>query len=460
MKAFRVHFAGNGLAREAPVTRAASAVECERAPVHPGAMAAPPDRSRWRCVSETEMLDLLLLEGWAWERDAPGARNAAAAALARLRETGLSCEPGPGGSLYDPVEAATLLRRLGRARREPLFADRLIPFGRRNLRDLAGEGPGEKPPDWSRHPAGRAVCLTLRRRFPADALPLGRPARLRLPVPLPGPGVSGLEVEVLEQPSGTPPATLSPGRMEVRLPAPADAVLALRATAVIAPLLPGALLPQPLEPAEAALFLRPEEGFVRVTPAVAALAASVGGGRPGEVAHSLWRILLDRVQIEPIHYAEIDTAAPGDWVLARGAADCQLVSALLVAMFRARGIPARLVGGVLAYPRAPSRHWWAEAHLDGAWHPFDAMARDLDDDGRVRAWHDAFAGQLEPRLVTERHPRVFTGAPGMPFPPAWLMLRRLTPEGAAVRHLEASTGRLLYEEEIAVTLGPLIAGPA
>jgi hypothetical protein len=421
-------------------------------------MIASPSRLRWRCVSEEDLVELLLLEGWAWERDAPGARDAAAAALGRLLEAGLACDPSPDGGLYDPVEAATLVRRLGRALREPLFTDRLIPFGRRNLRDLAGEGPGDGPPDWSRHAAGRAVSLTLRRRFPADAIPPGQQVRLRLPAPLPGPGVSGLTVEVLEQPPGTPPATFSPGRMEVRLPAPADAVIALRATAVIAPLLPGALPPEPIEPAEAALFLRPAEGFVRVTPAVAALAASAAGGPPREVAHALWRILLGRVQVEPIHYAEIDTDAPGDWVLARGAADCQLVSALLVALFRARGIPARLVGGVLAYPRAPSRHWWAEAHLDGAWHPFDAMARDLDDDGRAPAWHAALAGQLEPRLVTERHPRVFTGAPGVPFPLAWLMLRRLTADGAAVRHLEAGTGRLLFEEEIAVTLGPLMGG--
>ncbi|NKC34601.1 transglutaminase-like domain-containing protein, partial [Falsiroseomonas selenitidurans] len=305
---------------------------------------------------------------------------------------------------------------------------------------------------------GRLVAVTLRRRFPAEALPPGRPARLRLPAPLPGPGVSDLVVEVLEQPSGAPPATLSPGRMEVRLEAPADAVLALRATARIAPLLRGALPPEPLPAEAAALHLRREEGFIRVTPAIAALAAAAGEGPPLRVAQAIWRATLARLQVEPIHYAEVDVAAPGEWVLARGAADCQLVSALLVALFRARGIPARLVGGVLPYPRAPSRHYWAEAHLGGAWHPFDAIARDLDDNGRVPAWHDAFAGQLEPRLVTERHPRLFTGAPGVPMPPAWLMLRRLTRDGAAVRHVEAGTGRLLYEEEIAVTLGDLSPG--
>jgi len=44
---------------------------------------------------------------------------------------------------------------------------------------------------------------------------------------------------------------------------------------------------------------------------------------------------------------------------------CQLVSALFASMCRARGIPARILGGFYLYRTFSTNHYWAEAWIDG-----------------------------------------------------------------------------------------------
>ena len=59
-----------------------------------------------------------------------------------------------------------------------------------------------------------------------------------------------------------------------------------------------------------------------------------------------------------------------------GEASCNGKSRLLVAMLRAAGIPARLVGGVVLEPgKKRTSHQWVEAYTGGHWVPFDATNR-------------------------------------------------------------------------------------
>jgi transglutaminase-like putative cysteine protease len=59
--------------------------------------------------------------------------------------------------------------------------------------------------------------------------------------------------------------------------------------------------------------------------------------------------------------------------------DCTEYAYLAVALARARGIPARMVGGYVtdrnAAPRPEEYHNWAELHVDGAWRLLDAQKR-------------------------------------------------------------------------------------
>jgi len=63
--------------------------------------------------------------------------------------------------------------------------------------------------------------------------------------------------------------------------------------------------------------------------------------------------------------------------LRQGRGDCTEYAFLAVALARANGIPARMVGGYVtegsAAPRAEEYHNWAELYLDGSWRLLDAQ---------------------------------------------------------------------------------------
>jgi hypothetical protein len=63
--------------------------------------------------------------------------------------------------------------------------------------------------------------------------------------------------------------------------------------------------------------------------------------------------------------------------LRQGRGDCTEYAFLAVALARANGIPARMVGGYVtegsAAPRAEEYHNWAELYLDGTWRLLDAQ---------------------------------------------------------------------------------------
>jgi hypothetical protein len=108
-------------------------------------------------------------------------------------------------------------------------------------------------------------------------------------------------------------------------------------------------------------------------------------------------------------------------------ADCVLGSSLLIALCRARGIPARLVSGFLLHPANIGPHSWAEARLaPGLWIPFDfgswCYSAGNPDDPQ---WGNFFRGRADARLCAETAPRDFTGWGSAPPPQHWYRLERL-----------------------------------
>ncbi|MFC5473796.1 transglutaminase-like domain-containing protein [Paraherbaspirillum soli] len=65
------------------------------------------------------------------------------------------------------------------------------------------------------------------------------------------------------------------------------------------------------------------------------------------------------------------------WALLQRSGDCTEYAYLAVALARANGIPARMVGGYVTdrniAPRAEEYHNWAELYVDGAWRLLDAQ---------------------------------------------------------------------------------------
>lgn len=92
-----------------------------------------------------------------------------------------------------------------------------------------------------------------------------------------------------------------------------------------------------------------------------------GQENPTDVADSLYRFVAQEIQNEPGVAGSQASAA--DCLRAEGG-DCAAKSRLLVALLRNRGIPARLVAGVILTKVAEQRaHTWVEAWIRERWLP-------------------------------------------------------------------------------------------
>jgi len=187
--------------------------------------------------------------------------------------------------------------------------------------------------------------------------------------------------------------------------------------------------------------------LIHISDRVRALADLLAGpgGRPEAAVRAFWNFMLDELMCGPIHYDQVSSTTPCDWVLDSGWYDCQIGSALLIALCRARGIPARLVGGHVLYPAAPTNHYWAEVWFDhDGWLPMDLLCWDLSCGGADPDWRETFYGRIDPRMVTQCFPRQFTGALGVALPPVWHII-----QSGATSRVEAASGVEIRLNDIA-----------
>ena len=264
---------------------------------------------RYRVLDEGRVVAGLVVLAWPYEGcDDPGrAARLAEDALAPLIEIGLPFRREGRRRLFDFCEVTNFLKREGLAGRDATFSEQLVPTWRRLTRESMGEtrSPASRlerttpAGSWSRSvgsstwkgkrrepPLGYVFpCLTTTRRQPEitveDVGPVppgaGRPAA-RLPrVPAQGPG--GL--------------VAGHSRARVRFHA-------LRQTFAIGRGGRGhaeADRPGPdVEP-----FTRHQEGMIKITPAVAALADSLTGpdDDPWEAVNAFWAFFFDRMKPAP-----------------------------------------------------------------------------------------------------------------------------------------------------------------
>lgn len=414
---------------------------------------------RNRTVDETRIVDYLVLCGWSREahsEDRAPAERAARAALDGWIALGLPfARTADGARRFDPAEVVNFLKWAGAALGDPFWEERFIANTRELVRAFHSPiAPGVSPPPATLGP--RRFTVTVQREFALQEA-AGAHALLRLPLPLEDDALRDLAIECIAPPGVDVDFAIAPGRLDARFaPPPAPTItLGVRLSFTARPSLTN---PQsaPLTPADRKLYTRSAEGLVRISPQVQALAARLVGieREPWSAVRRFWNFLVDELTCGVIDYEKLDAARPLDHVLESGWFDCQLGSALLVALCRTQNIPARIVSGYLLYPLSPAYHWWAEAWLaDRGWIPLDTICADLSTRGRDAPWRDYFVGQLDYRMKTEVLPRLFNRSPGLRLPAAWRILARADREVTEIGPYACATGALIFRDRIVVRHG-------
>src|SRR5579872_4416607 len=298
----------------------------------------------WRVVGETETIDTLLAEGWAPDavrRDRPRAEREAHVVLERLIGLGLGVSVREGRRFFDPAEMINFALWASQQHGDPFWSKVSVPNARHFVWRAHRLAPREHgpPPAPSTLPP-RRFTVRLARRVALEGLAPGTPVRLRLPAPIE---------------DATARVSSAEGRIDVRLSAPASLSVELgyEASFLAAP---ASVAPEaPLSEAERARYLRASEGLVRVTRPIAELAARIAGEEadPWAQVVRFWRFLLETTLGGAVDYDEIDLARPQEWTIENRWTDCQMASALLVALSRARAIPARLLRGYVLDEQGP-----------------------------------------------------------------------------------------------------------
>ena len=397
-------------------------------------------------------MDLILVHGWAFElRDPAQSRRAAAEAweaLDRLVALGLPFASGADGvRRFDPSEVLNFVVWTGLQGLEPLWRSRFTPTGRRLAWEARESGWRlDRPPP--NEGDDIAFHVELSRTFRGKGPGRGR---FRLPLPIEDATLDDLEV-AFRGPEGNCQLVQSPARLDV-LTAPSPGQPVTAGVALDFTARPWAPRPAPLSADERELYTRPREGLVKVTAPVVELASRLASGRPEPMAllAAFWDYALDELCCGVIRYDALDPARPLDWVLENGWFDCQLGAALIVAVCRARRIPARIAGGYLLRPTSPCAHYWAEVWLEETgWTPFDLISWDLSAGGADGAWRHAGFARLDACMTTQRLPRLFNGVGSVRLPPAWRLLSRAVGRGVETELYQAAAGALVYSERIEV----------
>ncbi len=394
-----------------------------------------------RHIPEPRIVEMITLLGRAYEAGTAAAASASAVNLQAWLDLGLPyrCD-AQGRRYFDPVEVSQFYKRVGLDGRDTFWTGHCIPTLRRMVTDLAHAAQAGPLP----------VELELRRVFNLRAIPPGTRLRLRAPLPLAGSDAQELQITPRVDFAAAPLPDVQPGRLELRLvtAGEAEVTLAARVRCLVSP-----FRPEPtaaLGEVDRALYLKRHEGLIVVSDRLAALAAALAPSPtpPHEAVSAFWAYLFEKFVTGDVHHDRIDASSPGDWALAVGWCDCLLASAVFVALCRARGIPARIIGGCQLYRVAPAKHYWAEVWFDDAgWTPFDFLAWDLSRGGRDHEWRDFFFGRIDCRLTFERLPRQFTGPVGVPIPPSWCMLTSAVPGGVEIGFLH-SNGTPIYTDTV------------
>ncbi len=407
---------------------------------------------RYRTVSEQETIDTLLVAAFVSDLEA-GRRESAVARVCSALDNWIKLGLGfrmsnRGERMFDPVEVVNRMKWAGYQGLDGFWVNHFVATGRALFGEWTPATDGT-PSRMGPH-APAHFSISLRRIFGLNGIEAGQKLRLRLPLPL-SQSSEQVEIEPIASPHLFARVARSEGRLDFQFAAPSEPVVEIAAKMSFTTNgcsrddIFGCLPDDKRE-----TYLRANEGLVRVTPPIQALAHAIAGmGRDHlEMATSLFHYIIDELMCGMVHYDQVSADSPGDWVLKAGWYDCQLGSALFVSMCRARGIPARILSGHMLYRLAPGFHYWAEVWIDGlGWTPFDFLTWDLSQAGRDTAWRGCFVGRVDYRMVTQCFPLLFTGPMSVRFPAAWHLVNAPYDGGMQISFTELD-GKLIYRDLI------------
>jgi hypothetical protein len=400
---------------------------------------------RYRSVPEARIIEMLMLVGWAYELESAAAVKAAEASLESWIQIGLAFIRGTSDErLFDPVEVINFMKLAGLEGRDNFWAERFIRTCRRLATDLVSNGSSLP------NRGERRFEVDFRRSFNLRSIEQGKRLRLRAPLPLEGDYLRHLQVAPFADHGA--PVEVRTGRLEARTVAAGGDEMTVGAKLCFSASCQAPCPGQSAEQPDRALYLRQREGLIVVSERISALALALAGSGTTslEAVRAFWDYINRELICGMLHYDQIDAASPCDWLLDSGWFDCQMGSALLVSLCRARGIPARLVGGYLLYRLRPGNHYWAEVWIENqGWTPFDFFTWDLSQGGRDLEWRDYYFGRIDYRLTCERLPSEFTGSLGIPIPQAWCLLQ-LPRQGGLEILFQNINGTPVYSDMIHV----------
>jgi hypothetical protein len=427
--------------------------------------------SRRDAASEAQIVELLLTQGFIAEvrrGDRAAAEMEAHATLERFVERGLGFQRSASGErTFNPAEVANFAAWISLEHGDPYWSERCVPTCRRFVWATHGLSPRAgacAPPPTALGP--RRFKLRFNRLFNLRGLEPGASTRLRLPLPIEDAALSDLKVEILPAPGLEVEFAPGEARLDARLKVPPgqEVELGFEASFTARPSGDEAS-PAPLDAEAFALYTRPKEGLIKVSEGIGRLAADLAGGErdPWTQVERFWDFLFERLMHGIVNYDEVDPARPNEWTLENGWCDCQLEVALLAALCRAQGIPARMISGHVMDDETPYHHYWAEVWIaERGWLPLDLlMSWHFANGGREPAWRNYFRGRLDYRMKTERLPRLFNGTGSIRLPAAWHRLAKLNDDGMELAFYASDTGDLIYRDRAAIIGGdgPPAAAP-
>ncbi len=410
----------------------------------------------YRTVREDRIIAWLLLNGWACDlADGDEGRLACEArdALNRWVSQGLPCGMQAGERVFDPAEVMNFFVLAGSRNEDPFWEEHYIATGRKLvLAHHQTDVSFAAPPAPASLGTGR-FAVTLLRDFNLDAHLPGSRVHLRLPVPWEDESLCNLATAPIAPPEIGVDFSIAPGRLDATLAVPPrrSVTLGLEMSFTAHPALTTEGAAQ-LATADFELYTRPREGLVNVSDRIRGLAGELAGDLEASSAvQRFWSFMLESFHMGAVHYDELNPAAPTDRALETGWFDCQMASALLVALCRARGIPARMISGYLLFTASPTYHYWAEIWLpERGWMPFDPTCIGLSANGRDHAWRDYFVGQLDYRMKTQCLPRLFDKSPSLHMPRSWHLLTRRSDGGAETGIFANGSGAFVYRDRVSV----------
>lgn len=418
-------------------------------------------------ATRDELVAQLVAQCWPHEAlagDVSGARANAERTVERLESRGVSFTADARGTGRIDLYAANLALKA----RKGAPCDPAWPAWqetiRRNLRALE-QGPHH-------------VTFTLRREW--HLLPQDSPRSLVLRLPLPLEArerPADLSVRLLQSAGALLSQTRADGRVELRLApeaarAPVIAEVTFSCVAgdtaqALDDAAPLASVNEWIEEPDR-LWLAEKEGRIARSARLDAVAAELtreceavahtrgSSATTIDFARAAWARIFARFVFGDLHHAALGSAAPLEVLWDAPVVDCTLGASLLIALCRARGIPARLVSGYLLTPGLPSRHSWAEVLIaPDRWAPMDVNCWDPAGGDPLDPYGATFFGRVDARLTCEIAPRQFTGWGSARAPAAWVKLLEMQEGGLTQTIRDAHTHAVATREWAHVTLrGP------